>query len=173
MGSRFIGYAKFRKSRWFCPRSVLDLLKRNVIGFVERRLATAQYRPIHAQGLLFYGPPGTGKTHTIHYLTRALPGHTTLIITAEQVGLPRALYDAGALLQPTIVVMEDVDLIARNREQMDSAAKVLLNKLLNHMDGLNETADILFILTTNRPEMLEPAAAAVPDGLTGRLNFLA
>jgi cell division protease FtsH len=39
------------------------------------------------KGLLFYGPPGTGKTHTIRYLAGALRGHTTLLITAEQVAL--------------------------------------------------------------------------------------
>ena len=39
---------------------------------------------------------------------------------------------------------------------------MVLFELLNHMDGLNEDADILFILTTNRPETLEPALAARP-----------
>src|SRR5437867_5418045 len=39
------------------------------------------------KGLLFYGPPGTGKTLTIHYLAAALEGHTTLLVSAEQVGL--------------------------------------------------------------------------------------
>ena len=47
------------------------------------------------KGLLFYGPPGTGKTHTIHYLAGALPGHTTLLITAEQVGLLGRVHGAG------------------------------------------------------------------------------
>jgi ATP-dependent 26S proteasome regulatory subunit len=38
----------------------------------------------------------------------------------------------------------------------------LLNKLLNEMDGLKEDADILFVLTTNRPEQLEAALAGRP-----------
>jgi SpoVK/Ycf46/Vps4 family AAA+-type ATPase len=38
----------------------------------------------------------------------------------------------------------------------------LLNKLLNEMDGLKEDADILFVLTTNRPEELESALAGRP-----------
>ena len=36
------------------------------------------------------------------------------------------------------------------------------NKLLNEMDGLKEDADILFVLTTNRPEQLEGALANRP-----------
>ena len=38
----------------------------------------------------------------------------------------------------------------------------MLNTLLNEMDGLKEDADILFVLTTNRPEQLEGALASRP-----------
>ena len=38
----------------------------------------------------------------------------------------------------------------------------MLNALLNEMDGLKEDADILFVLTTNRPEQLESALAGRP-----------
>jgi ATP-dependent 26S proteasome regulatory subunit len=61
-----------------------------------------------------------------------------------------------------MVVIEDVDLIARNREMMGPCEETLLNRLLNEMDGLKEDADILFILTTNRPEQLEGALANRP-----------
>ena len=44
----------------------------------------------------------------------------------------------------------------------DPCSQVLLNSLLNHMDGLTEDAEILFILTTNRPETLEPAVRDRP-----------
>jgi ATP-dependent 26S proteasome regulatory subunit len=63
------------------------------------------------------------------------------------------------LLQPALVVIEDVDLIARDRADMGPCEESLLNKLLNEMDGLNEDSDILFLLTTNRPEDLEAALA--------------
>jgi ATP-dependent 26S proteasome regulatory subunit len=38
----------------------------------------------------------------------------------------------------------------------------MLNALLNEMDGLKQDADILFVLTTNRPEDLESALAGRP-----------
>jgi ATP-dependent 26S proteasome regulatory subunit len=38
----------------------------------------------------------------------------------------------------------------------------LLFEVLNEMDGIAEDADIAFILTTNRADMLEPALAARP-----------
>jgi ATP-dependent 26S proteasome regulatory subunit len=66
------------------------------------------------------------------------------------------------LLQPSMVMIEDVDLIARDREQMGRCEEPLLNKLHNEMDGLKEDADILFVLATNRPEQLEGALAGRP-----------
>ncbi len=154
------------------PASTLNLLDRNVIQFVKQRERLAKYRQATKKGLLFYGPPGTGKTHTIHYLARALEGHTTLLVSAEQVGLLSEYMTLARLLQPSIVVMEDVDLIARDRSQMSSACEeVLLNKLLNEMDGLKEEADILFILTTNRPEALEAALASRPGRIDQAIEF--
>ena len=46
-----------------------------------------------------------------------------------------------------------------------------LNKLLNEMDGLREDAEILFILTTNRPEQLEPALASRPGRIDQAIEF--
>jgi ATP-dependent 26S proteasome regulatory subunit len=114
------------------------------------------------KGILLYGPPGTGKTHTIRYLASNLPGHTTLIITAAQVALLAQYMNLARLLQPTMVVIEDVDLIARDREEMGPCDESLPNELLNEMDGLKQDADILFILTTNRPKQLESALASRP-----------
>jgi ATP-dependent 26S proteasome regulatory subunit len=45
---------------------------------------------------------------------------------------------------------------------MGPCEESLLNKLLNEMDGLKEDAEILFVLTTNRPEQLESALAGRP-----------
>ena len=154
------------------PVSTLDLLDRNVIQFVRNRRQLARFRQSTKKGLLFYGPPGTGKTHTVHYLTRALAGHTTLLVTAEQIGLLGEYMALARLLQPSIVVIEDVDLIGRERTRSTGRTEeVLLNKLLNEMDGLKEDAEILFILTTNRPEMLEAALASRPGRIDQAIEF--
>ncbi|GIQ77612.1 ATP-dependent Clp protease adaptor ClpS [Bradyrhizobium sp. RD5-C2] len=145
------------------PERTLRLLDRNVLGFVESRDLLRKLGQSTRKGILLYGPPGTGKTHTIRYLATNLPDHTTLIITAEQVGLLGAYMNLARLLQPAMVVIEDVDLIARDREDMGGPCEEsLLNKLLNEMDGLKEDCDILFLLTTNRPEELEGALAGRP-----------
>ena len=72
--------------------ATLKLLDRNVVSFVESRPQLRRLGQSTRKGILLYGPPGTGKTHTIRYLASHLPDHTTLVITAGQVGL-LAQYD--------------------------------------------------------------------------------
>jgi ATP-dependent Clp protease adapter protein ClpS len=142
--------------------ATLKLLDRNVLNFVGSRAQLRRLGQSTRKGILLYGPPGTGKTHTIRYLASNLPGHTTLIITAAQVALLAQYMSLARLLQPAMVVIEDVDLIASDRDEMGPCEETLLNGLLNEMDGLKQDADILFILTTNRPEQLESALAGRP-----------
>jgi AAA+ superfamily predicted ATPase/ATP-dependent Clp protease adapter protein ClpS len=145
------------------PEATLTLLDRNVLSFVGNRERLRQLGQSTRKGILLYGAPGTGKTHTIRYLAGGLPGHTTLIVTAGQVAFLSEYMTLARLLQPAMVVIEDVDLIARDREEMGGPCEeVLLNRLLNEMDGLREDADMLFILTTNRPQQLEAALAGRP-----------
>lgn len=154
------------------PSRTIDLLDRNVTDFIELRPRLRQLGMAGKKGLLFYGPPGTGKTHTIHYLANQLPGHTTLLITASEVGLLEEYFLLARFLQPAMVVIEDADLIARARTSMNSPCEEsLLNRLLNEMDGLKEDAEILFVLTTNRPEQLESALAARPGRIDQAIEF--
>jgi hypothetical protein len=154
------------------PRATLELLERNVFEFARQRPTLRALGLPVKKGLLFYGPPGTGKTHTIRYLAGALADHTTLLITAEQVGLLQHYMVLARLMSPSIVVVEDADLIARQREKIDSVTEeVLLNRLLNEMDGLREDAEIFFVLTTNRPEALEAALTARPGRVDQAIEF--
>ena len=109
------------------------------------------------------GPPGTGKTFTAMYLARQMTDRTVLLVTGRQQGLIASVCAMARLLEPATVILEDVDLIAEDRARSDqNACSPLLFDLLNEMDGLRPDADVLFILTTNRPGALEPALAARP-----------
>jgi hypothetical protein len=161
-----------RREELILPARVLELLDRNVSDFIKQRVKLRKIGMPLKKGLLLYGPPGTGKTHTIHYLASQLADHTTLLVTAEQVGLLDHYFQLARFLQPSILVIEDVDLIARSRDSMGSACEEsLLNKLLNEMDGLREDAEVIFVLTTNRPEQLESAIASRPGRIDQAIEF--
>ncbi|WP_129778012.1 AAA family ATPase [Peristeroidobacter soli] len=144
--------------------ATLQRVERHVLEHIYHRQGLRELGQSTRKGILLYGPPGTGKTHLIRYLTSQLPEHTTILVTAEQVANLGMYMTMARALQPSVFVLEDVDLIGRSREGMGGACstEATLNRLLNEMDGLGEEAEILFILTTNRPGAIEEALASRP-----------
>jgi hypothetical protein len=99
----------------------------------------------------------------VEYVSVLLAGDRVLILTGRSLGLIEQSCAMARVLQPSIVILEDVDLIAEERTRRPGGcASPLLFELLNQMDGLADDADVLFLLTTNRPDLLEPALAARP-----------
>ena len=143
------------------PVDVLARTERHTLAFSahrERLHAAGQHLK---RGLLLHGPPGTGKTLTAMYLAGQMTDRTVLLLTGRGYGLIQRTCALARLLQPSTVILEDVDLIAEERTH-HHAVGTLLFELLNEMDGLGEDLDVLFLLTTNRPDLLEPALAARP-----------
>lgn len=97
-----------------------------------------------------------------------MPGVTVVALTGAALNHIAAACSVARALQPSMVVVEDVDLIAEQRESR-GGQHPLLFQLLNEMDGLGEDADVAFVLTTNRADMLEPALAQRP----GRVDHAA
>jgi ATP-dependent Clp protease adapter protein ClpS len=154
------------------PEKTLSELDRTIVRFCAQREQLRELGLQTKRGVMFYGPPGTGKTHTIRYLATQLKDHTTFLVTAEQIGLLPEYFALAKLMQPVIFVIEDADLLAKAREMMHGPQEeALLNHLLNEMDGLKEDADILFILTTNKPEVLEEALIARPGRIDQLIEF--
>jgi len=144
------------------PTGVLERIERQTIRFGELagRLAAAGRHL--KRGLLLWGPPGTGKTLTAMYLARRMPERTVLVLTGQTLGLIETSCAMARLLQPATVILEDVDLVAEERTRQSTGTNAVLFELLNQMDGIGDDADVLFILTTNRPDLLEPALASRP-----------
>ncbi len=142
------------------PEGRLETIEEHIVGVAEladRLTAAGQHL---RRGLLLYGPPGTGKTHTTRYLIGRLREHTAVLITGPAM---RRLDYAVALarrLQPSLVIIEDVDLIAEDRGHHETSP--LLFSLLDAMDGIGGDADVTFVLTTNRVEALERALVQRP-----------
>lgn len=144
------------------PEEDFEAIERHTVG-VSRHAGALRAAGRHLKrGLLLYGPPGTGKTLSVMYLCAQMPGRTTLLLSGPGAG---ALGQAAAIarsLQPSMIVLEDVDLVALERTMPGMGTNPLLFQLLNEMDGLADDADVVFVLTTNRVELLEPALAARP-----------
>ncbi len=144
------------------PPGVLSSIQRHTVDMADHGDALRAAGQHLTRGLLLHGPPGTGKTHTISHLLAAMPQRTTIVLQGNSLG---ALGHAAAIarsLPPSMLVIEDVDLIATERSMHPMGGGGLLFQLLNEMDGLGKSDDVIFVLTTNRVDLLEPALAARP-----------
>lgn len=139
----------------------LEAVEQQVIGIAAYRERLRKAGQHLKRGILLHGPPGTGKTHTVRYLLGQLEGVTAVVLSGGALGMLSAACSIARVLQPSVVVIEDVDLIAGDRE-MYGGWRSMLFELLNQMDGLGEDVDVAFLLTTNRPDLLESALAARP-----------
>src|SRR5919201_999182 len=131
------------------PEGALERIERQTIAFSAHGDALRAAGRSLKRGMLLYGPPGTGKTLTVMYLATHMPGRTVILTTGLGMGY---IGNIGQF----------------ERSLPGVAAHPLLFELLNQLDGLAEDADVLTILTTNRPDILEPALAARP----GRVDLV-
>jgi len=157
----FAGPSGIGRDAVVLPASVLDRVERHALAVAGHRDALLAAGQHLKRGLLLYGPPGTGKTHTTRYLLGQMDGYTRLVLTGRSLVAVGAVTDLARALQPAVVVLEDVDLVAEERSLGPASSPVLFD-LLDAMDGAAPDADLLFLLTTNRADLLEPALAARP-----------
>jgi hypothetical protein len=143
------------------PDGVLSDVVRHVVGIGQHREALRAAGRHLKRGVLLYGPPGSGKTHTVRHLLSATPDTTAVVLAGNSIRFVTEAAELARAMQPAIVVLEDVDLIAEDRD-LAFGPQPLLFAMLDALDGLDGDADVAFVLTTNRVETLERALADRP-----------
>jgi AAA+ superfamily predicted ATPase len=122
-------------------------------------------------GVLLYGPPGTGKSFLAQVLISSiwqggLKDQSTFIVVSarhlQSVSAIKNLFAITKTLRTVCIFMEDIDLFGiKNREKMSAdrafESELLLNELLNGIDGVVENNNLLVIGTTNQIENVDPA----------------
>ncbi len=158
-GATFLSRPRVDSDDIILAEGVLDEIVQHVSGIGQHRdllLAAGQHLK---RGVLMYGPPGTGKTLTIrHLLTRSV-GATVVLLTGSSIQFIGAAAEIARAFTPSIVVLEDIDLVAMQRH---ASPQPLLFEVLEALDGLDGDADVAFVMTTNRIEVLERALAERP-----------
>jgi DNA polymerase III delta prime subunit len=143
------------------PEGLLQKVSDHAVGIARHRDSLNHYGQHLKRGILLYGKPGTGKTHTVRYLLSQSEGATAILLSGGSLARISEAATMARALQPSIVVLEDCDLIAEDRS-FGHGPQPLLFEVLDAMDGLDNDADVAFVLTTNRVDMLERALAQRP-----------
>jgi len=112
------------------------------------------------RGLLLSGPPGDGKSTAIECFVNDIAGEASIIIV-EAVEHIRSVYHLAQLLAPAVVILEDLDLMTKSRQNpYASVAKDdVTGELLQVLSGGSAYGDIVTIATTNHPEAIDEALA--------------
>jgi len=160
-GATFLARPTVTAEEIVLAEGVLEQVRRHVVGIGEQRARLTAAGQHLKRGVLLYGPPGTGKTLTVRHLLASTPGTTAVLLTGASIRFITEAAELARAMQPAIVVLEDVDLVAGDRS-MHGGPQPLLFAVLDALDGLDGDADVTFLLTTNRVELLERALAERP-----------
>lgn len=145
------------------------LIDRTIVDFHARRAELLQLGLPSKRGVLFYGPPGTGKTYTCKYIASRLDAATTLVVTGHALLHMKAICAVAKMLQPALVLLEDVDLVFSHREH--NAYNTVLGEFIDQLDGFGDTDQIIFILTTNAIDRIESAIKDRPGRVSQCIYF--
>lgn len=118
------------------------------------------------RGLLLYGPPGTGKTQ----IARTLANETGLrFIAASTADIKqgflgqsgqkvRELFERARESAPSLLFIDELDIIAATRGQSDAMLTEIVGQLLQEMDGIAAQTQSVFVLAaTNRRDQIDAA----------------
>jgi cell division protease FtsH len=111
----FLDRPSVQRDQVILPARVLDGIEHQVLGIARhgrQLLVSGQHLK---RGVLLHGAPGTGKTHTLRYLLGQLPGVTVVVLSGAALGMIAQACSIARTLQPSAVIVEDVDLIAEER----------------------------------------------------------
>lgn len=181
MGSGFLGSFTKSPAKKFQPSeqrnsfddvAAMDQAKSELMEVVEFLKTPAKFQRLGAQipkGVLLIGSPGTGKT----LLARATAGEagvpfysingSEFIQMFVGVGASRVrdLFQTAKDNAPCIIFVDEIDAVGRHRGAGlgggHDEREQTLNQILSEMDGFEQTASVIVLAATNRPDVLDPA----------------
>src|SRR6266478_1078745 len=160
-----------RPSTTFADVAGVDEAKNDLVEVVEFLKTPGKFQKLGGRiprGVLLVGPPGTGKT----LLARAVAGEAGVpffsisgsefveVLVGVGASRVRDLFDQAKKASPSIIFIDEVDAVARQRGSSinsNDEREQTLNQLLVEMDGFDTHQAVVVIGATNRPDGLDKA----------------
>jgi transitional endoplasmic reticulum ATPase len=118
------------------------------------------------RGVLLYGPPGTGKTLLARTAASETGAHVIALAASDLAGTysgeteanMRRLFQRAAEHAPTLILIDEVDVLITKRDRLASMADIrAASQLLTLMDGMGELGRVVVLGTTNRLAVVDEA----------------
>jgi SpoVK/Ycf46/Vps4 family AAA+-type ATPase len=119
------------------------------------------------KGILLFGPPGCGKTLLMKALANELKVEMVTVKCSdimskwygESENKVADLFRVAKERRPCIIFFDDLEAMAKHRDLYagDDVTPRLLSIILAELDGMDRSAGIILVGTTNKPELIDPA----------------
>lgn len=141
-------------------------VRANTTEFLKGKDVWSRYGIPLKRGVILAGEPGTGKTVVCKAIISEAEGITCIIAGAYDMDCKyyiTKLYEIANDLRPSIVFLEDIDVIAESRTEFDHYHQPSLTSLLAALDGIEERDEVITVATTNCLEALDRALSQRPS----------
>ncbi|XP_059625723.1 peroxisomal ATPase PEX6 isoform X3 [Cornus florida] len=145
-------------------KSILDTVQ---LPLLHKDLFSSGLRK--RSGVLLYGPPGTGKTLlakavatecSLNFLSVKGPELINMYIGESEKNV-RDIFQKARSARPCVIFFDELDSLAPARGASGDSGGVMdrvVSQMLAEIDGLNDSAQDLFIIgASNRPDLIDPA----------------
>ncbi len=130
------------------PQTNSERVLKEIETFWNKEQVFKEFKLTHKRGIMLWGPPGGGKTCTINLIMRDVVERDGVVIKFTNPGLfiegMRVLREIQSET-PVVVLMEDIDSIIEHYEE---------SPVLNILDGVESVRKVVFLATTNYPQLL-------------------
>jgi SpoVK/Ycf46/Vps4 family AAA+-type ATPase len=154
------------------PIPEIKEILRDIDNFWKRGDVFQKYGYTFKRGVLLYGQPGNGKSCLIQLLCKRLVDEMDGIVfnLRDSDDIHLYLEYAGPVFRsiepdrPIIVIMEDVDNIVHG-------SRSTLTNVLNMLDGIKQIDKVVYVGTTNYPELLQERISGRPSRFDRRYKI--
>jgi mitochondrial chaperone BCS1 len=148
-----------------------EILVADIARFLNSKQRYSRLGVPYHRGYLFYGPPGTGKTSLVSALAAHF-GLSVYCVNLTEYNDRTLMAAVSQVPKNSVLLFEDIDCMkgGQKRESGASGAEKLAGKteqgsnngvtlsgLLNVLDGFFAPSGVLFMMTTNYLDTLDPA----------------